>query len=258
MPAHSPAYSGKPKHPRANGGSARGAQTWTRRVHDLLRSEIRSGELPQGAILVEDRLMQSLAASRTSVREALQQLAISGLVTRVPRGGTRVVDRITQVSLTDILPHEYQCDFKVLIIDRRIVPATDLIRARLGVDDDQVGFVEHFFVSGEEPVGVRAVYHRANVVQPAGWQQCPSLGEAFEFVFGRPLGGIESTIDAVPADQKTADLLGVVVGSPVLLVEQSLYDADGVCQEFTFTRYRANRVSLTSLVAMPTAGSLNH
>jgi GntR family transcriptional regulator len=250
MPVHTPMLPSKSKHPRATGGSARGRQTWTRRVHDLLRSEIRNGTLPQGALLVEDRLMQNLAASRTSVREALQQLVTSGLVTRVPRGGTRVVDRITQLPLTDILPSEFGGDFRIVVIDRRVVPATTMIRDRLGIDDDQVGFVEHFFLTGEEPVGVRAVYHRTSITQPAGWLRCPSLGEGFAVVFGRPLGAVRSSIDAVPADPKTAELLGIEEGSPVLLLEQCLIDVDGVCQEFTFTRYRANRVSLTSLITM--------
>jgi GntR family transcriptional regulator len=194
--------------------------------------------------------MQALSASRTSVREALRQLAESGLVTRVPKGGTRVADQITQMPLTDILPSEFGGDYRILVIDRRVVPATDLIRTRLGIHDDQVGFVEHFFLSGDEPVGVRAVYHRISVQQPSGWRRCPSLGEGFAVVFGRPLGAVRSTIDAIPADQKTANLLRVEEGSPVLLLEQCLIDVDGVCQEFTFTRYRANRISLTSLITM--------
>jgi GntR family transcriptional regulator len=222
-------------------------------VHDLLRSEIRNGGLPRGTLLVEDRLMQTLAASRTSVREALQQLATSGLVSRTQRGGTRVVERITQMSLSDILPSDGGADdFRIRVIDRRIVPATDLIRDRLGTNDDQIGFVEHYFLSGEEPVGVRAVYHRVAVRQPEGWPRCPPLGYAFAVVFGRSLRTIKATIDAVAADAKTARLLGIAVGSPVLVVEQCLIDSDGVCQEFTFTRYRADRVSITSVVTLHT------
>jgi GntR family transcriptional regulator len=222
-------------------------------VHDLLRSEIRNGALPRGTLLVEDRLMETLAGCPTRVGAAVKQGGTSGLVSRTKRGGTRVVERITQMSLSDILPSDGGADdFRIRVIDRRIVPATDLIRDRLGTDDDQIGFVEHYFLSGEEPVGVRAVYHRVAVRQPEGWHRCPPLGYAFAAVFGRSLRTIKSTIDAVAADAKTARLLDISVGSPVLLVEQCLIDSDGVCQEFTFTRYRADRVSIAAVVTLQT------
>ncbi|OLT12404.1 hypothetical protein BJF78_04175 [Pseudonocardia sp. CNS-139] len=234
------------RHPRAVGGSARDRQTWSRRVHDLLRADIRSGMIARDYQLVEDTLVQRLATSRRAVREALQQLAAEGLVTRVPRRGTRVTRDIVELPLTDIRPLTGTEEFSIRRIDCRVVPSTPLIRKRLRTDAEVVGFVEHFFLQRGEPVGVRAVYHHTSTVQPEAWDYCPSLAFAFEHVFGRPLARIESTIDAVACDQQTSALLGLPVGAPVLVNEQVLVDAAGCAQEFTFTRYRADRVSLSS------------
>lgn len=50
------------------------------RVRDALQQAILDGRLPQGAPLVERELAEMLGVSKTPVREALKQLASSGLV----------------------------------------------------------------------------------------------------------------------------------------------------------------------------------
>ncbi|MDP4509827.1 GntR family transcriptional regulator [Nonomuraea turcica] len=55
-----------------------------------LRRRILSGELPQGARLVEDRLAAQLGVSRNPVRESIRVLATEGFVEVVPRLGATV------------------------------------------------------------------------------------------------------------------------------------------------------------------------
>jgi GntR family transcriptional regulator, rspAB operon transcriptional repressor len=57
------------------------------RAYELLVEKITSLELPPGALLVEKILMEQLEIGRTPIREALQRLAIEGLVQhRLNRG----------------------------------------------------------------------------------------------------------------------------------------------------------------------------
>lgn len=63
-------------------------------IRNVLTDEIASGTLPPGAALDEQQLADRFEASRTPVREALHQLAVSGLVEMRPRRGV-VVTRMT-------------------------------------------------------------------------------------------------------------------------------------------------------------------
>ncbi|MDE1994127.1 MAG: GntR family transcriptional regulator [Rhizobiaceae bacterium] len=64
------------------------------RIRNALTDEITGGALPAGAALDEQQLADRFGASRTPVREALRQLAVSGLVEMRARRGV-VVARIT-------------------------------------------------------------------------------------------------------------------------------------------------------------------
>ncbi len=62
------------------------------RAYQLLIDKITRLELPPGAVLVEKALMENLGIGRTPIREALQRLAMEGLVTHLPNRGMLVAD----------------------------------------------------------------------------------------------------------------------------------------------------------------------
>lgn len=233
------------QHPRSAGGTAGLRQTSARRVKDLLRSEVRSGLAGRDAQFVEDYLVSALAASRTAVREALQMLAQEGLVSRERRNGTTVTRGVAQFPLDDILESGGE-RVGVERLDQRSVPSTPLLRGKLQTTDEELGVVEHLFSTPDGPIGVRVAYYKLAYSQPESWAECPDLRWAFASVFGSPLGRIDSVIEAGASEPKTSRLLGIPEGSPVLVREQLLVDADGVPQEFTFAHYRADRVSFSS------------
>ncbi|MGO8831915.1 MAG: GntR family transcriptional regulator [Roseiarcus sp.] len=59
----------------------------TERAYELLVEKITRLELPPGALLVEKNLMEQLQIGRTPIREAMQRLAIEGLVQHRPNRG---------------------------------------------------------------------------------------------------------------------------------------------------------------------------
>ena len=65
-------------------------QPRTQQLCDTLEDDIVNGRIAPGARLDEVRLSQRFAVSRTPIREALRQLAATGLVESVPRRGTFV------------------------------------------------------------------------------------------------------------------------------------------------------------------------
>jgi GntR family transcriptional regulator, trigonelline degradation regulator len=60
------------------------------RVLDNLRQAILEGKLAPGQRLIERELVELTGVSRTSIREALRELAAEGLVTTIPNKGTVV------------------------------------------------------------------------------------------------------------------------------------------------------------------------
>lgn len=62
----------------------------TQLVVEALREKILNGKIAPGERLVESRLSEEFSVSRMPVREALRQLAASGLVTIEPRRGATV------------------------------------------------------------------------------------------------------------------------------------------------------------------------
>ena len=59
------------------------------RVYAELRDRLLRGEVPLGQKLIEERLADEFATSRTPVREALRRLEGDGHLVRAPEGGLR-------------------------------------------------------------------------------------------------------------------------------------------------------------------------
>ncbi|AWB25852.1 GntR family transcriptional regulator [Methylobacterium currus] len=82
-------------------------------IRNALTDEIASGALPAGIALDEQDLADRFGASRTPVREALRQLASSGLVEMRPRRGV-VVTRMTPERIMEMF--ETTAEFEALCV----------------------------------------------------------------------------------------------------------------------------------------------
>jgi DNA-binding GntR family transcriptional regulator len=78
--------------------------TMTERAYRQLEELIVTLQLPPGTILSEQMLSQRLEIGRTPIREALQRLALDGLVTILPRRGILVseINLRTQLRLLEV------------------------------------------------------------------------------------------------------------------------------------------------------------
>ncbi len=86
-----------------DGGAAEGGERGllSERIRNALTDAIASGDFAAGTVLDEQLLADRYGASRTPVREALRQLAASGLVEIRPRRGV-VVARLTPQRIGDM------------------------------------------------------------------------------------------------------------------------------------------------------------
>lgn len=101
-------------------------QLW-QAVADQLRDEILDGRLPAGSRLVETELAERFGVSRGPVRDALAELARSGLAVDLPRRGT-FVPSLTEKDLAE-----------VYVIRRAIEEAAVRLAIEHGSDEDVAG-----------------------------------------------------------------------------------------------------------------------
>lgn len=98
------------------------------RIRNALTDEIASGELPPGTALDEQQLAARFGASRTPVREALRQLAVSGLIDARPRRGV-IVARTTPERVMDMF--EAMAEIEAMCVRLATYRMTPLERARV-------------------------------------------------------------------------------------------------------------------------------
>lgn len=245
--------------------AGRGLQNSPSRAHMLLRSSIRSGLIAQDELLIEDALVRSLGTSRNSVRTALQMLADGGLISRAPRRGTEVVDDIVEFGLIDssrrvaepIAPGTYT----LTRLEARLLPAIGPVAHRLDAfGEEPIAMVEFLTVYADKPVALRVSYNAPGYDQSAYdrhvlvWEPhhvydplAPAVTEreGVRAMYGVELGDVETSIEAQLCDARTARLLDIPVGSPLLVRETLQRDVHGRPRTLSYTSYDGNRVVLS-------------
>jgi GntR family transcriptional regulator len=222
-----------------------------RRLFDLVRAQIRAGELGPDEKLVEHRLTSGTGIGRADVRAALGRLADEGLVTRQPRSGTRVAHSHYRIPANRTVPDPAPAGVRIRVLDARVLRSTELVRARLGLDDVEVGMVERVCeiegAGGTEPLSVGIGYCRVghlDALVAAGYH---TFEECAEVVYGAVLGAVETVVSAAPADPVTARQLRVAPGTALLSREQVLRGVDGVAYQYVFSHFRGDRVSFPAV-----------
>jgi GntR family transcriptional regulator len=186
-------------------------------------------------------------------------LALEGLVTRLPRFGTKVTGNITVLPVDDLGP-EYAAEsatgqlvgIKLEELDLKLVPATPVLRERLDVDDKFVLLAEHLLHVDGSPLYVRVAYlpqgpdpvelieQVRNVFRAPHTPRCPAPN-----LYGTEVARIQTTVEAVPCDPRTARLLGIAAGAPILLRERTIIGTDNRPHELSFTHLRGDRAALS-------------
>ncbi|MCB8881436.1 GntR family transcriptional regulator [Acidisoma cellulosilytica] len=127
------------------------------RIRNALTDEIAAGELLPGAALDEQQLANRFGASRTPVREALRQLAVSGLVDIRPRRGV-VVARMTPERVMEMF--ETVAEIEALCVRLATYRMTPAERGRLlELHDEASRAAEAGDVDAYD--GINAAFHEA-------------------------------------------------------------------------------------------------
>jgi GntR family transcriptional regulator len=226
-------------------------------VREVLLTYITQSELKQGSLLPTEReIGEKLQVSRITVRRAIDDLVREGyLVTQQGKGTfvarPKIQRRMTQMKSfsQQMLEEGYRPGSQLLSL--RHEKATGQVASALRLAEGSwIWIVERLRYADDEPICISVAYLNLPLeiaLAPAELQQEGSLWSILEekgITFSRS----ETTIQAVAASETEADLLGMEIGSPLLLVEGVVFMADGTPVEYhqMFNRGDRYKYSLQS------------
>jgi GntR family transcriptional regulator len=220
-------------------------------VRDTIQARIQDGEWQPGYQLPgEPELCRMFSVSRTVIRQALNDLANKGLVTREKGKGTfvaqpKIRERLVQ-KLTGFYQDMVEQGYKPVaeVLRQHSVPASPKVAGYLQLSPGTpVIEIERLRFVQDVPIQLVTTY------MPHA--MCPTLLEAdlseqslytfLEQSHGIVIARGHRSIEAVPANEYEARLLQVQRGAPLILLDSVSYLSDGTPVEYYHALHRGDR-----------------
>jgi len=219
----------------------------------LLLEQIRTGEMkPNDRLPAEDELAATHGVSKATVRQALNELAVAGVLRREQGRGTFVAEpKLAQgpremTSFTDEMRSRgFHPESKVLKQD--IIEADVDIAEKLQVAEGaQVMRLKRLRLADGEPMGIQTAYlSLALAPQLAGEDFTDaSLYEVLERKYSLWPARAQETYVAALLDRAEAKLLKAAPASPALSAERVSYLSSGQPLEVTYSIMRGDRYQI--------------
>ncbi len=201
-----------------------------KQIKRLLVDGLRRGDWKPGAAIPSEMdLAARFQVSQGTVRKAIDELAAENLLVRRQGKGTYVAThlepraqyRFLRLLADDGAPAVTHSQF----VECRRLRAPAPIAARLELKAGaSVVFVRRLLRIGDAPVVLDDIWLPGRMFRGLTFERLAAyrgpLYGLFESEFGVPMIRADERLRAVPADADSAALLGVAVGSPLLLVER--------------------------------------
>ena len=210
--------------------------------------------LPPGSPLPPERtLAEKYGTSRTTVRQALAELVIEGRLQRIQGKGTfvskpKVAQELQLVSYTEDMRH-HGLNPETRILDIDYVTADERLGALLGTrQGGRLMRIHRLRLADGEPMSIDTSHLPARRF-PGLRRELPrhrSLYETLATAYDVHLAEAEETIETVLATPRDAQLLGVDVGLPLLLLSRHAFDENGEPVEWAQSLYRGDRYKFTT------------
>ncbi|MGA2130997.1 MAG: GntR family transcriptional regulator [Bryobacteraceae bacterium] len=222
-----------------------------RRIQYALQKRIEAGELQPGdAVPSERELARTYEVSLMTARHALAELEHEGLVDRRRGAGTFVA--LPRIHFNRLASFTEQMASRGLparsrILSAGIVEGEQEPAARLALPaHSRLVKIERLRQSGEQAFALECCYLPAE--EFTGLLTLPlerrSLFATLERDYGVELLYADEEVDATPASARTAELLGIHAGAPVLRIRQALYSTAGKATVYVIGFYRSDRHTL--------------
>ncbi|HBH13794.1 MAG TPA: phosphonate metabolism transcriptional regulator PhnF [Clostridiales bacterium] len=221
-------------------------------LFSILRTKIEDGDWePNQPIPSERELEKTYKISRTTIRQALSMLDDYGYIYRDIGRGTFVAPPKLQNSLHELTSFSKDMEERGLkpgheILNLDYVEPTAVVRQQLELPDDfgKVLYIERLRFADDIPIGLHYAYLPLRENEPITISEMNQYGSLYDLLQSKfnliPAEAYE-TLEATIADAKEAKLLDVNKGSPLLLIERTVWSKDRKTMEFVRILYRGDR-----------------
>jgi GntR family transcriptional regulator len=215
----------------------------------LLAQRIERGDWKPGDLIPGEHELQELyQLSRTTVRQAVQDLERAGLVTRHRGRGTFVAEPRTtyRVGVSEsLLRQGIQPGWRVLVAEPR--SATPVVAARLQISPGAPVFYSlRLRLADTCPIGQLEAHVPAGLTGELDLDLL-AVGGSLDYLRARGLlrrSRTTRTLTAAAADALAAARLDITIGAPVLHILRLVNGADGRPVEDCCATYRGDRFRL--------------
>ena len=222
-----------------------------RQIQGAIRRRIDSGQLKPGNLVPSERELARIhSVSLMTARHALSELARDGIVERRHGAGTFLAP--PKVHFNKLLGYTEQMASLGLtahsrIISSGVVSREHEIAARLGLPPaSRLGRLERIRMAIDEPVAMEICYWSAEEFPDllSAPLDRTSLFSVLEQDCGVELAYSDEEIDATDADPRTADLLEIPRGTPLLRIRQLIFSTKSRATVYVMGFYRSGRHTL--------------
>ena len=229
-----------------------------RQVYDEIRARIVSGQYPRGAALPSEvKLSQQFGVSQITVRRALHELALDGLIVRRQGIGNIVRDSARSVLIglssftADVAAGRLRL-VRTLLADE-MQPATVDIAQKLNSQTGAlVRHLRRLDSEGNIPISVDDVYTPASLaaIITHDMAASPLFLHLWQNASGIAARHVDYELAAEMPSPTLQSLLQCAADTPILCIGEVIYDADGRPLHWIISRYRSDRVRLTSMAQL--------
>ena len=221
------------------------------RIRSIIWKRIEAGQLKPGDVVDSERELAKIhRVSLMTARHALTSLEREGVVERRRGAGTFVAP--PKIHFNKLMSYSEQMASRGLVagselLCSKIIDYEPEIAARLAVTpNSHLVKVERLRIADNEPFALEACYLSAEefgalTSAPLGRS---SLFSILEHEFGIELAHADEEVDATAADPRTAELLAVPRGTPLLRIRQVIYSSKGKATIYVLGFYRSDRHTL--------------
>jgi len=222
-----------------------------KRIQAAILKRIEDSHLKPGDAVGSERELASIhRVSLMTARHALAVLERDGWVERKPGRGTFVAP--PKIHFNKLTSFSEQMTTRSLSARSKLLSCTIVnkepeVAARLSLPaDSPLVKLERVRLGAEEPFYVETCYLSAQ--EFAGLIDAPpqqgSLFATLERNYGLELAYADEEVDATAADPRTARLLGIPLGQPLLRIRQVIYSTKGSPVMHVLGLYRSDRHNL--------------
>lgn len=220
--------------------------------------EMAQTQSPGTPVPPERTLAAEFDTSRTTVRQALQELLIEGRLERIQGKGTfiakpKVAQTLQLTSYTEDMRAQ-GLEPASRLLDVAEISADEALAGRLDIcPGAQVLRVERLRMANEEPMAIETTHLSAHRFPGLRDQLAgdASLYAVLAEKYGVGLVDAEETIETALARPREADLLDTDVGLPMLLLSRHSRDPDGEPVEWVKSIYRGDRYKFVARLQRP-------